>query len=141
LRNVNVTALVPKSVDRSLPSSFPQTTPILVVLVTLMMLHAKLVKSTLSPELVKTRQQRRYHERHPDRVQPPLVRYYTLSLDTSRTQIAGGTGKGGWEQAWHRVRGFLRHYKSGKIVAVRSHSRGNPLKGVINKDYDVRGPR
>jgi hypothetical protein len=132
-------ACVPDGVDRSLPINRPQLTPLVVVLVSLMMLNCKLLKSTLSVEPTKSRQQRRYEERHPDRARPSLVRYYVLSIDPERTQADGSSRTGGWEMAWHKVRGFLRHLKSGKVVPVRPHTRGNPLKGVILKDYKVKG--
>jgi hypothetical protein len=64
------------------------------------------------------------------------VRYYTLSIDLEETKFDASSpgGFGGWEQAWHRVRGHLRHLKSGQAVAVRSHAKGNSLKGIITKD-------
>jgi hypothetical protein len=130
---------VPNGVDLSLPTNRPQYTPLLVVLGTLMMLNCRLLQSTLSPEILKSRQQRRYEQRHPDRATPPLARYYILSIDLDRTHGDGSSRKGGWEVAWHKVRGFLRHLKSGKVVPVRPHTRGNPLKGVVLKDYEVKG--
>jgi hypothetical protein len=138
LLHLKMTACLPKGVDPSLRKNLPQITPLLVVLVSLMMLNCRLLKSTQSLEVVKSRQQRRYEDRHPERAAPPLARYYILSLDPERTQGDGSSRKGGWEVAWHKVRGFLRHLKSGKVVPVRPHARGNPLKGVIFKDYEVK---
>jgi hypothetical protein len=129
---------VPKGEDRTLSRNQPHITPILITLISLMLMNRQIVKTTLSPEVVKSRQQRRYEERHPSRATPPLFRFHTLSLDTNRVQHDGNRGTGGWETAWHVVRGFLRHCKSGKLVTVRPHSRGNPLKGVILKDYAVK---
>lgn len=129
----------PEKADQSLPENQPNCIPIFITLVSLMLIHGKVVKSTLSPEVVKSRQQRRYEERHPSRATPPLMRYYTLVIDPERKQSDGSSGKGGSEMPWHRVRGFLRHLKSGKVVPVRPYSRGNPLKGVIVKDYKVKG--
>jgi hypothetical protein len=140
LLSLKLRACVPEGVDQAQMKHSPQQTPILIVLVSLMMLSCKVVKSTLSPEIVKSRQQRRYEERNPSRATLPLVRYYTLSIDPERTQGDGSSWKGGWEMAWHKVRGFLRHLKSGKVVPVRPHSRGNPLKGVILKDYELKAP-
>jgi hypothetical protein len=139
LLDVKVSALLPEHVDRSLPSSRPQSTPIMVVLVSMMMLHHKLVKSTLSAEIVKSRQQRRLEERNPHRATPPLVRYHILSINPETTH-GDSHNKGRWEVAWHMVRGHLRHLKSGKVVPVRAHSKGNPLKGVIVKDYALEAP-
>jgi hypothetical protein len=34
----------------------------------------------------------------------------------------------------------MRRYRSGKVVVVKAHARGNPLKGVIVKDYAVHAP-
>jgi hypothetical protein len=139
LLHLQAMACLPQGVDRSLIQNSPQYTPLLVLLVSLMMLNCKLLKSTLSPEIVKSRQQRRYEQRHPSRATPPLARYYILSIDSDRTHGDGSSRNGGWDVAWHKVRGFLRHLKSGKVVPVRPHTRGNPLKGVVLKDYEVRG--
>ncbi len=106
-----------------------------------MMLISQKAMTTLSPEIGKSRQVRRHEQRHPT-AEPtmPFSRYYTLDLEPFKPLFeSAGTGKGGWHQAWHRVRGFLRHIKkSGKVVPVRPHSRGNPLIGVIQKDYAIR---
>lgn len=37
----------------------------------------------------------------------------------------------------HQVRGFWRHYKSGKQVWVRPHWRGDEHLGVVKKDFEV----
>ena len=37
----------------------------------------------------------------------------------------------------HQVRGFFRHYKSGKVSWVKSHWRGDEALGVVKKDYEV----
>ena len=37
----------------------------------------------------------------------------------------------------HQVRGFFRHYKSGKVSWVRPHWRGDENLGVVKKDYEV----
>jgi hypothetical protein len=117
------------------PSHF-QLAPALVS----MMLISQRATTTYSAEMIKSRQQRRYEERHPQCIQTPVTRYYTLDLEPFKPlfDTAGG-GKGGWQQAWHRVRAFLRHIKkSGKVVPVKAHTRGNPLKGIIQKDYAVK---
>ena len=136
----NVHALLPPSVDRTLRQNQPQRTPIVVMLIAVMMLNCGMLKSTLTEPSPQTRQQRRYEERHPQRATPPPVRFYTLEIDLDKTGTgASGSGKeGGWEQAWHLVRGHMRQLKSGKIVAVRPHARGNPLKGVIRKEYKIK---
>ncbi len=36
---------------------------------------------------------------------------------------------------YHMARGHYRHYKSGKVVWVKEHYKGDKSKGVINKDY------
>ena len=36
---------------------------------------------------------------------------------------------------FHDVRGFYRHYKSGKKVWIKNHTRGTKELGVIEKDY------
>ena len=136
-----LTACIPHGVDRSVQQNKPQSTPFIVLLVALMMLNCGMLKSTLTEPPPKTRQQRRYEERHPQRATPPPVRFYTLEIDLDKTGTgASGAGKkSAWEQAWHKVRGHLRHYKSGKVVPVRPYSKGNQFKGVVFKDYKLKG--
>jgi|SRR5579871_538660 len=133
----HIEALLPDHVDGKLPQNCPQQTPIIVLLVALMMLNSRMLKSTLVDPPPKSRQQRRYEQRHPEHAAPPPVQYYTLEIDLDKTQRVSDSPskKGGWEQAWHQVRAHVRHLRSGKVVPVRPHSRGNPLKGVILKDY------
>lgn len=38
---------------------------------------------------------------------------------------------------FHTVRGFERQYKSGKIVWIKNHTRGDKKLGVVEKDYIV----
>ncbi len=37
----------------------------------------------------------------------------------------------------HQVRGFFRHYQSGKVSWVKAHWRGDEALGVVKKDYEV----
>lgn len=37
----------------------------------------------------------------------------------------------------HQVRGFFRHYKSGKVSWVKPHWRGDESLGVVKKDYEL----
>ena len=37
----------------------------------------------------------------------------------------------------HQVRGFFRHYKTGKVSWVRAHWRGDEALGVVKKDYEL----
>ncbi len=37
----------------------------------------------------------------------------------------------------HQVRGFFRHYQSGKVSWVRAHWRGDEAIGVVKKDYEL----
>jgi hypothetical protein len=111
----------------------------MISLYSIMMMNHGFLRNTLSPE--KSRQQRRYEERHPDRAEP-FVRYHILSLNPETTRSTDGDGsnrKGGWEVAWHRVRGHDRYYKSGKVIRIKPHTKGNPLKGIVLKDYKVKG--
>jgi hypothetical protein len=125
--------------DPTLPSNKPFTSPIVVALVSMMMIsHRFLKKTEIDPNEPLSRQQRRFHERK-GTTPTPLARYHVLSINPETTQPRDGTGgKGGWNVAWHMVRSHLRHYKSGKVVTVRAHSKGNPMFGVVHKDYKVK---
>jgi hypothetical protein len=37
----------------------------------------------------------------------------------------------------HQVRGFFRHYQSGKVSWVKAHWRGDENLGVVKKDYEL----
>jgi len=37
----------------------------------------------------------------------------------------------------HQVRGFFRHYRSGKVSWVKPHWRGDEALGVVKKDYEL----
>jgi hypothetical protein len=132
----------PQQVANNPSCGVPNLSQYLVTMLAMMMLGTKVGTAVQSPEVKETRQQRRYRERHPNRATPPPVRYWTLEVDPNviAPDTPGTSGKGGWEVCWHRVRGHLRHLKSGKVVPIRAHSKGNPLKGVIFKDYAVLPP-
>jgi hypothetical protein len=127
------------AVDKPPECETPNILEFMITMASMMLLGTKIAKPELSPEIVKTRQVRRWEAAHPDRV-TPFVRYYTLNVNPFQKTIRAEDAGGGWEQAWHRVRGHLRHYKSGKVVPVRPYSKGNLLKGLIIKDYAVTAP-
>jgi hypothetical protein len=58
-----------------------------------------------------------------------IINLNKQNLTSTRYERSVNTNK------WHMVRGFTRHYKSGKQVWIHSHSRGDKSKGVIEKDY------
>jgi hypothetical protein len=139
LLELRMKACIPPGEDPTLPQNQPKIAQVLVTLLSLMMLNTKLLKSELTPEPVLSRQQRRWNARHPERAPKPAVRYHILKIDPSKLPSdQHDSGRGGWEMAWHMVRGHLRRYKSGKVVAVRPHSRGNALKGMVLKDYELK---
>jgi hypothetical protein len=55
----------------------------------------------------------------------PAVVTISLSQPVVHT-ISGPTLGGGWKNPEHDVRGHERHYKSGKVVWVAGHKRGDP---------------
>lgn len=137
VKRVAVERCLPPGADRSALENLPLQTPIIVVLISIMMLNRQLVKKASPPERVLNRGG---FTGPSSSVDPPVDRYYTLALNTDRVRIDNGNrqGKGGWTQALHEVRAFFRHMKSGKVVPVRSHLRGDPDKGVIEKDYKMK---
>lgn len=54
----------------------------------------------------------------------PAVVTISLSQPVTRTIGASGLG-GGWKMPEHDVRGHERHYKSGKVVWIDGHKRGD----------------
>ena len=73
---------------------------------------------------------------------PPLYEYRILTVDT-RPHNEAGEPKGGTHASprQHIRRGTLRHYKSGKTVWVNAMVVGDPARGRIDKDYEVRKPK
>lgn len=59
-----------------------------------------------------------------------------LEVDEPDPQQEGRTV---WQprKRMHQVRGFFRHYKSGKVSWVRPHWRGDETLGVVKKDYEL----
>lgn len=60
-----------------------------------------------------------------------------MEVDEPASQQAGHSG---WQsrKRLHQVRGFFRHYKSGKVSWVNSHWRGEERLGVVRKDYEMK---
>lgn len=51
----------------------------------------------------------------------------TLSLSRPITHVVGASGLGGgWKMPEHSVMGHERHYKSGKVIWIEGHKRGDP---------------
>lgn len=136
LRRVTQKTLAPGE-DPALPFNKPITLPIIITLVSMMMLSHRFLKSTPVDPPSIPRQERQKHERNGTKP-VPFERYHILAINPETTQPKNGTGVGGWHVAWHMVRAHLRHYKNGKVVPVRAHSRGNPTLGVVHKDYAVK---
>ena len=68
----------------------------------------------------------------------PLFSFWTLEL-TGRGedgQVLGGTHA---SPRVHLVRGHPREYAVGKWTWVQAHARGNPVSGMVHKDYSA-GP-
>jgi hypothetical protein len=128
---------LPAGQDPNDPSNRPMTLPIVIALVSMMMLSHRFLRSTPVDPPPISRQVRRQHERK-GTTPVPMSRYHVLSINPETTQPKDGSGVGGWHVAWHMVRAHLRHYKNGKVVPVRSHSRGNPTLGIVTKDYAVK---
>lgn len=43
--------------------------------------------------------------------------------------------RAGAKHRWHMCRGHYRHLKSGKVIFVKGHYRGDKTLGIIHKDY------
>lgn len=68
-------------------------------------------------------------------------KYYILKLSgRSLNYLPEPQGKcraTGIKQRWHMCRGHYRHLKSGKVVFVRGHYRGDKALGIVHKDYSL----
>lgn len=114
----------------------PQNASLANLLVSLMLLNHGMVKTQHIPSPPITRQQRRHAARHNTTPFVP-IRFHKLTINCGHEAGSAGSAhhKGDWEVAWHCVRGHLRRLRSGKVVSVRPHTKGNPLKGITVKDY------
>lgn len=63
--------------------------------------------------------------------------YTTVTIDPNYVPEQG-VGRAGGKHRLHPVRGFWRRYKSGKVVWVKAHWRGDKDLGVIHHDYEVK---
>jgi hypothetical protein len=122
-------------------ADMPNRKELLVTLASLMLLGTKTASAVQSTTPPISKKQRRKTKRDGSRPKSTGVRFWTLKLNVPNTpsDVAGGAaGGGGWTMAWHRVRGHLRRLKSGKVVKVRPHARGDLLKGVVEKTYELK---
>lgn len=59
----------------------------------------------------------------------PLSHTVTLSLSAPKIETVGshpGTGISGWKMPLHRVKEHLRRLRSGEVIIIHSHERGDP---------------
>jgi len=123
--------------------------PLMTGFMALSLMSCKNVKRVLAPEEKKSRQVRRAEERHPDRA-VNLVRYYTLEIDPMKKvlETEGGASANGLKKAMHICRGHFATYEPerpllGKYAGrfwVPAHIRGSLDRGLVVKDYAVKGP-
>jgi hypothetical protein len=116
----------------------PNRKELLVTLASLMLLGTKVASSVQSTTPQPTRRERRKARNAGTKPQPG-ARFWTLKLNVpdAATDTPGHSAGGGWTVAWHRVRGHLRRLKSGKVVKVRPHTKGDLLKGIVLKNYEL----
>lgn len=65
-------------------------------------------------------------------------KYYILKLSgRSLDYLPEPQGKcrAGAKHRWHMCRGHYRHLKSGKVIFVKGHYRGDKTLGIVHKDY------
>lgn len=66
-------------------------------------------------------------------------KYYILKLSgRSLDYLPEPQGKcqaTGIKHRWHMCRGHYRHLKSGKVIFVKGHYRGDKALGIVHKDY------
>jgi len=64
--------------------------------------------------------------------------FKVLTINELVTKLRSGEKihKTGWRNRFHSVRGYLRHYKSGKTIFIKEHNRGLKTEGEIVKNYE-----
>ena len=68
----------------------------------------------------------------------PAFEHFVVEMEVD--QIDGEqTGRSVFQpkKRLHQVRGFMRHYKTGKVAWVKPHWRGDEHLGVVKKDFEV----
>jgi hypothetical protein len=72
--------------------------------------------------------------------EPPLYEYRILTVDVRPRHETTGepTGRHHASPRQHIRRGHIRHYKSGKNVWVQQMMVGDPARGRVDKDYEIR---
>jgi len=118
--------------------NMPNRKELLITLASLMLMGTKVASPVQSSTPQPKRRERRKARRAGTKPQAG-VRFWTLKLNVPdvATDTPGHSTGGGWTVAWHRVRGHLRRLKSGKVVKVRPHTKGDLLKGIVLKNYEL----
>lgn len=68
----------------------------------------------------------------------PLFEHFVMTLDIAPDGSCH-TGRSVFQprKRLHQVRGFYRHYKSGKVAWVKPHWRGDESLGVVRTDFEM----
>ncbi len=117
----------------------PNRKELLVTMASLMLMGTKVASAVQPTPKQPTRKNRRKARKARTKPQPG-ARCWTLRLNVPdvATDTPDHRTGGGWTVAWHRVRGHLRRLKSGKVVQVRPHTKGDVLKGIVLKNYELK---
>lgn len=72
-------------------------------------------------------------------------RYHVLDIDPSYVAERRNIGGSHASPGFHVRRAHLRHFKSERFskafTFVRQHTVGNPIDGIIDKDYNIKNPK
>lgn len=94
-----------------------------------------------APEKMTLFEARRINEKIVRKSATATINDYILKLTPEKIQYVQQKRKEREEEhekrtnRYHMARGHYRHYKSGKVVWVKEHYKGDKSKGIINKDY------
>lgn len=68
----------------------------------------------------------------------PHFEHFIVELEVDEPDpMQGGVTMYQPRKRLHQVRGFFRHYQSGKVSWVKPHWRGDEALGVVKKDYEL----
>lgn len=101
-------------------------------------LYHSMVMSCTNVTLVDNLPPAKLNKKRVKRGNPPLYSFKTIQITGESTRNIQ-TGHGGTRASprFHTRRGHIRHLKSGEMTWVRSTKVGNPMRGVVEHDYEL----
>lgn len=91
----------------------------------------------LTPEFLVTEAKRK-KPKHRNKRKRPMFEHYVIEMEVDAPEPGqSNITRAPHRKRQHEVKRHKRTYKSGKVVWVKEHWRGDPNLGVVKKDYEM----